>query len=63
MFHQSCMEDAMDKAKSEKHAKVYCDCVLQKVMKKYPRYEDALSNIDSISSDENIQKCKEDNFK
>lgn len=63
MFHQSCMEDAADKAISEKHAKVYCDCVLEKIMEKYPKYEDALARIDSISVDPKVQQCKQGNFK
>jgi hypothetical protein len=63
MFHQSCMEDAADKAISEKHAKAYCDCTLEKIMEKYPKYEEALAKIDSISVDPKIQQCKQGNFK
>lgn len=63
MFHQSCMDDAVGKAISETHAKTYCDCVLKQVMEKYPEYEDALTHIDSITNDADVQKCKNGNFK
>lgn len=63
MFHESCMEDAADKAISEKHANAYCDCVLEKIMEKYPKYEDALSSLDSITVDPKVQQCKAGNFK
>lgn len=58
MFHQSCMEEATGWAGGEDKAKTYCDCVLEKTMKKYPDYKDALMHIDSVITDPNIQSCK-----
>jgi hypothetical protein len=58
MFHQSCMEDAVTWAPSKDKAKVYCDCVLEKVMAKYPEMNDALEHMDSVIADPNIRSCK-----
>ncbi len=58
MFQQSCMEEATRWAGSETKAKTYCDCVLEKTMKKYPDYKDALEHIDSVIIDPDIQGCK-----
>jgi len=58
MFQQSCIEEATVWAGSEAKAKTYCDCVLEKTMKRYPDYKDALTHIDSVITDPSIQACK-----
>ncbi len=58
VFYQSCMDDAKGWAGSEADAKTYCDCVLEKVVKKYPSESDALEHVDSIIKDPGIQGCK-----
>lgn len=58
MFHQSCMEDAVTWAPSKDKAKVYCDCVLEKIMAKYPDMNDALEHMDSVITDPNIRSCR-----
>lgn len=59
MFRQSCMEEAKGWAGSEEKAKPYCDCVLEKIMKKYPRLNDALENLDSIAVDPTLKDCRQ----
>src|SRR5262245_4392004 len=44
----ACMEDARTWAAGPDQAKTYCDCVVEKVMKKYPRVTDAMENMDKI---------------
>lgn len=60
MFHQSCMEDALTWAPSQDKAKTYCDCVLERTMKKYPKMGDALEHIDSVITDPQIRGCKDE---
>lgn len=58
MFMQGCLEDAQSNGMPADKAKSMCDCRLEKVMKKYPKMEDAMNNIDSISGDPEIQACQ-----
>ncbi len=58
MFQQSCLEDANRWATSLGQSKAYCDCVLEKMMKKYPKVSDALEHVDSIMVDEELKSCK-----
>ena len=50
LFHQGCMEEAA--------AKSMCDCRLEKAMKKYPSFSDAMANVDKLMEDEEIKACK-----
>ena len=52
------MEDANTWAGSQDKAKTYCDCVMQKVMEKFPHEADALDHIDSVINDPDIRSCK-----
>jgi hypothetical protein len=63
LFHQSCMEDALTWAPNQDKAKVYCDCTLERIMKKYPKMSDAMEHIDSVISDPNVKGCKEEVLK
>ena len=58
MFYQSCMEDAKGWAGSEGNATIYCDCVIDKIMKKFPNESDALEHIDSVINDPDIRSCR-----
>lgn len=55
-FYKSCMDEANTWAGDK--AKPYCDCMLEKMMKKYPNENDALENIDSVIKDPDLQACK-----
>ena len=56
-FHTACMDDAKTWA-DPASAKTYCDCVIGKVMAKYPNVNDAVEQIETISKDADIQSCK-----
>ena len=58
MFYQSCMDEANSWAGSQEKAKTYCDCVMEKVMVKFPNETDALEHIDSVINDPDIHTCK-----
>jgi hypothetical protein len=57
-WRQACMENATKWAGSDDKAKTYCDCVLQKMMEKYPHENDALEHIDELTKDSSVQSCK-----
>lgn len=59
MFHQACVEEATW-ATSDTQRKTYCDCVLEKAMKKYPELADALEHMNELSTDSSIQQCRTD---
>ncbi|MES2701325.1 MAG: hypothetical protein V4649_01745 [Bacteroidota bacterium] len=57
-LHSGCMEDANRWAPDPATAKTYCDCVVEKVMVKYPHVSDALENLDKIAKDSAVQACR-----
>jgi len=61
MFYQSCMDEANNWAGDK--AKPYCDCVTEKMMKKYPNESDALEHIDSVMNDPDLKSCKTEMMK
>lgn len=63
MFHSTCMDDAKERGMTDEQAQKMCDCRLEKMMKKYPDVEDALTNIDKIMNDPEIQQCQQDALK
>ena len=62
-FYEACTEEAGSWAGSPEKAKAYCDCVLAKMMAKYPHEEDALEHIDSLAKDPDLISCKEEILK
>jgi hypothetical protein len=60
MFNQSCLEEANNWAQTPEEANAYCDCVLGKIMKKYPHMDDALEHVDSIMVDQNLKNCRQE---
>ena len=60
LFYQACMEDANTWAGSQEKAKTYCNCVLDKVMQKFPNEGDALDHMDSVINDPDIRSCKKE---
>ena len=63
-FYQACTEEAKKSwAPTDQIAKTYCDCVFDKMYKKYPHEEDALEHIDILAKDTDLIKCKEEIMK
>ena len=58
-FHEACTEEAIKWAGTEGKADAYCNCVLQKMMAKYPNEEDAFTHMGELSRDTDLVKCKE----
>lgn len=59
MFYQSCIDAAKGDGNSEAKAKPYCDCLMEKMMEKYPNESDALDHMDSVITDPAMQQCKD----
>ena len=62
-FYQACTDEANKWAGSPEKAKTYCDCVLQKMMTKYPHEDDALEHIDILAKDTALMHCKDEVMK
>jgi hypothetical protein len=54
----SCLDDARTWAGTEEKADSYCNCVLEKILKKYPHENDALEHMDSIIKDSTVLSCR-----
>lgn len=57
LFHQSCLEDAIERGLDEAKSKSVCDCRLETAQKKYPSLSDAMANVDKMMVDEDMKKC------
>jgi len=57
-FRQACMETANRWAKNDTVAKAYCNCVLDKMIDKYPFESEALDHMDELMKDTSLLKCK-----
>ncbi len=58
MFLQSCLEDATRWTETANEAQVYCDCVMTKMIEKYPTVKKALEKVDSIMVDPELKACR-----
>ena len=59
LFKKACMQDAVKWAGSDEKATTYCNCVLEKILVKYPHENDALDHMDSLAKDPTIQSCRD----
>ena len=57
-FYEACTEDAANGGSTPEKIKPYCDCVLGKIMEKYPNGNDALEHMDSLAKDHGLISCK-----
>jgi len=57
-FFEACVDDANSWTGNPAKSKQYCECVIIKVTEKYPDVNEALENIETISRDPDIQKCR-----
>jgi len=62
-FYDACTEEANHWSGTPERAKTYCDCVLGKMMAKYPHEIDALEHIDSLAKDPDLIGCKDEIMK
>ena len=40
-------------------AKTVCDCRLEKIMQKYPEFNDMMEHVDKVANDTDLAKCNE----
>ena len=60
-FYSACTETAHnDWAPTDSIAKIYCDCIFDKMAKKYPEEEDMLEHIDKLAKDTDLIKCRQE---
>jgi len=59
-FHEACADEAIKWAGTPEKADVYCNCVLKKMMKKYPNEEDAFTHMDKLAQDTDLMNCKQE---
>lgn len=59
-WKQACTENAAQWAATPEGAKTYCDCVLEKLEKKYPDVNDALAHTAELATDTAMLHCRDD---
>ena len=58
LFYQGCMETAKENHMEVAAAKSMCKCRLEKVMEKYPNFNEALKHTQEIMNDPEVKACK-----
>jgi hypothetical protein len=56
-FREACKDVSMEWAGSPEVADEYCECVLEKMMQKYPNELDAFSHMDQLATDSSLINC------
>ena len=59
MLQKACLGEARSWAKSDEQANTYCNCVLEKIVAKYPHENDALDHLDSVVKDPGVLTCRD----
>ncbi len=60
MFEQACLEDATRWSETANQAQVYCNCVMEKMIEKYPTVKEALQKVDSVMVDPDLKACRDE---
>ena len=58
VYITACMNNARHWAGTEEKARTYCNCVLDKMIEKYPDENDALDHIDDLTRDTALTNCR-----
>ncbi len=58
LFYQGCIESAKDSHMDSLAAVSMCNCRLEKAMKKYPNFNDAMEHADDLMKDKELKECK-----
>ena len=59
LYMQSCMEDAVNWAATGTDAQKYCDCMIGKLMRKYPDVKDMMGNMEGVINDPDLRSCRD----
>lgn len=57
-WRSACLENAHNMFATPKQASTYCDCVLDKIIERYPNLNDALENTATLAADTAFHACK-----
>jgi hypothetical protein len=57
-FKEACTEQEIKSGNTKEKADAYCDCVLKKMMKKYPNEEDAFGHLGDLAKDSDLINCR-----
>ncbi|NCX95705.1 MAG: hypothetical protein EBX41_04710 [Chitinophagia bacterium] len=55
----ACEDNAKHDFDSPEKSQVYCECVLNKMMAKYPKINDALEHLPELMNDTALTNCKQ----
>ena len=58
LFYQGCMESAKESGMDSLKAQSMCNCRLEKTMKKYPNFNDAMDHTKDLMKDKDLKECK-----
>lgn len=58
LFYQGCMESAKETGMDSIAAASMCNCRLEKTMKKYPNFNDAMEHTEDLMKDKELKECK-----
>jgi len=59
-FCEACKEVSIEWARTDDNADKYCECVLDKMMLRYPNELDAFAHIDSLAKDTSLIHCRDE---
>ena len=57
-LYQACSEEAANAGTPPEQVKPYCDCVIKKILAKYPDENDAMAHKDSVAKDPDLISCR-----
>lgn len=58
-WQQACADNAINWAASKDEAQTYCNCVMEKMMTKYPDVNDALDHVSDLATDTAFYACRQ----
>ncbi len=58
-FYKACVNDAKTWAGTPEQAAAYCNCIIPKIKAKYPDENEAMKQVNLLSSDKDLQACRD----
>ena len=58
-WQQACTDNAVTWAASKDDAVTYCNCVMEKMIAKYPDVNDALGHVPELATDTAFYACRQ----
>jgi len=57
-FYESCTTEAIGIDSNEQRVQQFCDCVFEKMKKKYEHEDDAMQHLGDLALDPDMQSCR-----